>query len=56
MNELKYWENPYIIKENKEDGHNNALPRKTVKDAVSGTPAPDYLSLNSIWKFWFICL
>ena len=51
MNELKYWENPYIIKENKEDGHNNALPRKTVKDAVSGAPAPDYLSLNGIWKF-----
>ena len=53
MNELKYWENPYIIKENKEDGHNNALPRKTVKDAVSGAPAPDYLSLNGIWKFWW---
>lgn len=51
--ELKYWENPYIIKENKEDGHNTALPRKTVKDAVAGTPAPDYLSLNGIWKFWW---
>jgi len=24
MTELKYWENPYIIKENKEDGHNTA--------------------------------
>jgi len=51
MNELRYWENPYIIGENKEEGHNNALPRKTVKDAVSGTPAPDYLSLNGTWKF-----
>ncbi len=49
--ELKYWENPYIIKENKEDGHNNTLPRKTVKDACDGTPAPDYLSLNGLWKF-----
>ncbi|MBR6939247.1 MAG: beta-galactosidase, partial [Clostridia bacterium] len=51
MNELRYWENPYIIGENKEEGHNNTLPRKTVKDAVSGTPAPDYLSLNGTWKF-----
>ena len=51
--ELKYWENPYIIKENKEDGHNTAIPRKSVKDAVTGAPAPDYLSLNGIWKFWW---
>lgn len=53
VNELKYWENPYIIKENKEDGHNTALPRKTVKDAVSGAAAPDYLLLNGIWKFYW---
>ena len=53
MNELKYWENPYIIGENKEPGHNTALPRKTVKDAVNGAPAPDYLSLNGTWKFYW---
>ncbi len=53
MNELKYWENPYIIKENKEDGHNNALPRKNAKDALSGAPAPDFLSLNGVWKFYW---
>ncbi len=51
--ELKYWENPYIIKENKEDGHNNALPYKSVKDALAGGSAPDYLSLNGTWKFWW---
>ena len=51
--ELKYWENPYIIKVNKEDGHNTAFPRKTVKDAVSGAPAPDYLSLNGSWRFFW---
>lgn len=51
MEELKYWENPYIIKENKEDGHNSALPRKSVKDAAEGAEAPDKLLLNGIWKF-----
>ena len=53
MTELKYWENPYIIKENKEDGHNTALPRLTVKDAVDGAPAPLRLTLNGTWKFWW---
>ena len=51
--ELKYWENPYIIKENKEDGHNNALPRKSAKEALAGAPAPDYLCLNGTWKFYW---
>ncbi len=53
INELRYWENPYIIKENKEEGHNTALPRKTIADAVKGNPAPDYLLLNGIWKFYW---
>lgn len=52
-NDLKYWENPYIIKENKEEGHNNTLPRKTEKDALQKTPAPDFVSLNGIWKFYW---
>ena len=51
--DMKYWENPYIIKENKEDGHNTALPRGSVEDAVSGKDAPDFLSLNGIWKFYW---
>lgn len=51
MTELKYWENPYIIKENKEDGHNTALPRPSVKDALDGTDAPLRFTLNGNWKF-----
>ncbi len=51
--ELRYWENPYMIKENKEDGHNNTLPRKSVKNALEGAPAPDYLSLDGSWKFYW---
>ncbi len=53
MTELKYWENPYIIKENKEDGHNTALPRLTVRDAVDGNDAPNKILLNGTWKFWW---
>ena len=51
MTELRYWENPYIIKENKEDGHNTALPRPTVKAAIEGEDAPLRMTLNGIWKF-----
>ncbi len=51
MTELKYWENPYIIKENKEDGHNTALPRPSVKAAIAGEEAPLRISLNGVWKF-----
>ena len=53
MTELKYWENPYIIKENKEDGHNTALPRASVKDAVDGIQPPLRMSLSGTWKFWW---
>ena len=53
MTELKYWENPYIIKENKEDGHNTALPRASVKDAVDGIQPPLKMSLSGTWKFWW---
>ncbi len=53
MTELKYWENPYVIKENKEDGHNTALPAKTVKDAVNGAEAPLRFTLNGTWKFYW---
>lgn len=51
--ELKYWENPCIIQENKENGHNNALPYKSVADAVAAGQSPDYLSLNGTWKFYW---
>ena len=53
MTELKHWENPYIIKENKEDGHNTALPRPSAKEAIDGTDAPDKISLNGTWKFFW---
>lgn len=51
MSELKYWENPLIIKENKEDGHNNSPTYLTVKDALEGRLADNVLSLNGTWKF-----
>ncbi len=53
MTELKYWENPYIIKENKEDGHNTALPYPSAKAAIEGGDAPLRLSLNGTWKFYW---
>ncbi|MEE1011028.1 MAG: glycoside hydrolase family 2 TIM barrel-domain containing protein, partial [Acutalibacteraceae bacterium] len=53
MTELKYWENPYIIKENKEDGHNTAMPYTSVKDALEGVDAPTKFSLAGTWKFYW---
>ena len=53
MTELKYWENPYIIKENKEDGHNTAMPYNSVKDALEGVAAPTKFSLAGTWKFYW---
>lgn len=53
MTELKYWENPYIIKENKEDGHNTAMPYSSVKDALEGADAPTKFSLAGTWKFYW---
>lgn len=53
MTELKYWENPYIIKENKEDGHNTAMPYAGVKDALEGADAPTKFSLAGTWKFYW---
>ncbi len=50
---LRYWEDPFIIKENKEDGHNNALPYASEADALSGAPAPHKISLNGTWKFFW---
>ena len=51
--ELRYWENPYIIKENKEDAHNNADAYKDVKSALEGGAAPNRISLNGTWKFYW---
>lgn len=51
---MKYiWENPEIIKENKEDGHALALCYDTADGAAKRTPSPYKLSLNGQWKFFW---
>ena len=46
MNELKYWENPYIIKENKEDAHCLAPYYSDFKAAAFGKEPQHKLLLN----------
>ena len=53
LSSLKDWENPFVIKINKEDGHNNAFAHKSTKEAIEGGKGNDYISLNGIWKFWW---
>lgn len=49
---MKYiWENPEIIKENKEDGHVLALSYDDKENAVARSASPYKLSLNGEWKF-----
>lgn len=49
---MKYiWENPAIIKNNKEDGHVIALPYENAEDAIAKKDCPFKLSLNGEWKF-----
>lgn len=49
---MKYiWENPKIIKENKEDGHVIALPYDNKKAAVARQETPYKISLDGQWKF-----
>lgn len=50
---LQYWENPYMIGENKEDAHNLALPYDNFDDAVAGGDSPYKKSLNGVWKFYW---
>lgn len=51
--QLRYWEDPYIIKENKEDGHNNAFAYPDKKSAFAQGEAPLKRSLNGNWKFYW---
>lgn len=51
--QLLYWENPLIIKENKEDGHNNAPSYYDKASAASGAEVPNRISLNGTWKFYW---
>jgi len=49
---MKYiWENPEIIKENKEDGHVLALCYDKADAAAKREASPYKLSLNGTWKF-----
>ena len=51
---MKYiWENPEIIKENKEDGHALALCYDTADAAAKRADSPYNLSLNGTWKFFW---
>ena len=53
MKELKYWENPTVFKENKEDAHILAHPYDNFKQAVYGEEMPYKKTLNGQWKFYW---
>ena len=53
MKEKLYWENPLIIKENKEDAHTLAYPYSDFKAAVYGEEPPYKKTLNGKWKFYW---
>ncbi len=46
-----FWENPSIIKINKEDGHVIAMPFDNEKKALSGEQSEYKMTLNGVWKF-----
>ncbi len=51
---MKYiWEDPKIIKENKEDGHVLALCYDKADSAAKREPSPFKVSLNGTWKFYW---
>lgn len=51
---MKYiWENPQIIKENKEDGHVLALCYDKADAAAKREKSPYKISLNGTWKFFW---
>ena len=49
----QYWENPYMIAENKEDAHNLALPYDTFDEAAAQADSPYKMTLNGVWKFYW---
>ncbi|MDR3345125.1 MAG: DUF4981 domain-containing protein [Oscillospiraceae bacterium] len=53
MQDQRYWQDPTIIAENKEPGHNTALPYAAVRAAIAGEQSPAKLSLNGQWKFFW---
>ena len=50
---LNYWENPLMIGENKEDGHNLALPFDSMEEALAQGESLYKKSLNGVWKFYW---
>jgi len=47
------WEDPYVFAENKEAGHNLALPYDSVSEAAASGESPYKMSLNGRWKFYW---
>lgn len=50
---LYYWENPAIIKENKEDAHVIALPYDSFEAALKRGESPYQKMLNGKWRFYW---
>jgi beta-galactosidase len=53
MPDQRYWQNPKIFGENKQAGHNTAIPYSTQESALNGGESPCKLSLNGLWKFYW---
>lgn len=52
-NKLYKWENPSIIKENKEDGHVLAFVYEDKSEALNRSPSCYKYSLNGDWRFYY---
>ncbi|MCH5314326.1 MAG: DUF4981 domain-containing protein [Eubacterium sp.] len=54
MGKSKYrWEDPSVIKINKEDGHALMMPYDTEEDALSNEESRYKMTLNGMWKFYW---
>lgn len=54
MNKVKFdWENPAVIKRNKEDGHVLAIHYDNETDALKRKDSPFKTTLNGDWKFYW---
>ena len=52
MGKYKFdWENPAIIKKNKEDGHTIAFSYNNEADALERKEPESKMTLNGMWKF-----
>lgn len=47
------WENPYVIKKNKEDAHSTAMHYTDMEKLMKKEPSQWQMSLNGKWKFSF---